>query len=432
MVRFTMKHAVALTILTFVFIVHSFCPVTTSFDSRWTVHLAVSLLHRGDLDLDEYETKLREGQFYAIHQIGGHYYSAFPPGGPVVVVPLVLALEQAMAIAEPVIGYRIISPPLRAMLARDFVSAHDTVELLLASFLVAATAAAVFYVASDFLPVWFAMLPSLVFAFATPAWSTGSRAVWQHTPSMLMLAIALWILVKALQRPCLVQFAALPLAIAYCVRPTNAIAAAVFTVYVALYYRRWLPHWIAWALPVSVAFFWFNLSVYGHPLSPYYRTGPGELLKIPFILAAQLLSPSRGLLVFTPVLVFAVWGAVLAWRSDVRPPLFRYVVAVALLHTLLLSMYHYQWWGGHSYGPRFFTDMMPFLAVLLIPVLQKWRENPTVAAAAVFGILLAVSVMIHARGALSHAVYSWNSRPVDIDKQPSRAWDWSDPQFLRR
>jgi hypothetical protein len=371
-------------------------------------------------------------QFYGVHNIGGRYYSSFPPGAPVVAAPLVLVLEKALAIAEPVIGYRIISPPIRAMLARDFVSAYRTVELVLASFLVAATAAVLFYVALKFLPVSYAAFLALVFAFGTPAWSTGSRALWQHTPSMLMLAIALWLLVKAVERPVFVQFAALPLAIAYCIRPTNAIAAAVFTVYVAIHYRRWLFHWIAWALPAAVAFFLFNVSIYGQPLSPYYRTVPGELLKIPTIAGALLLSPSRGLLVFTPLLVFSIWGAMLAWRSEVRPPLFRYVGIVVALHTLLLSMYSYQWWGGHSYGPRFFTDMMPLLVLLLIPVVQKWRESPSTRVAAVFAALLAVSVLIHARGALHFAVHEWNSRPVDVDKQPSRAWDWSDPQFLRR
>jgi hypothetical protein len=290
----------------------------------------------------------------------------------------------------------------------------------------------VFYVALEFLPAGFAALLAIVFAFGTTAWSTGSRALWQHTPSMLMLAIASWILIKAWKRPFLVQFAALPLAVAYCVRPTNAIAAAVFTVYVAIHYRRWLVHWMAWAAPVAAAFFWFNLSVYGQLLTPYYKIPPGDLLKITSVAAALLLSPSRGLFVFTPLLVFSVWGAVLAWRSDVRPPFFRYVVIVVVLHTFLLSMYSQQWWGGHSYGPRFFTDMMPLAVFLLIPVLQKWRETPRLAPAAVFAALLTISVAIHARGATNFAVHEWNSRPVDVDRQPERAWDWSDPQFLRR
>jgi hypothetical protein len=138
----------------------------------------------------------------------------------------VQGLEYAMAATEPVIGNRNIPPAMRAMLARDFVSSHAAVEVVLASFLVGATAAVIFYIALEFLPISFAASIALIFAFATPAWSTGSRALWQHTPSMLMLAIALWILVKAVERPYLVQFAAFPLAIAYCVRPTNAIAAA--------------------------------------------------------------------------------------------------------------------------------------------------------------------------------------------------------------
>jgi hypothetical protein len=69
---------------------------------------------------------------------------------------------------------------------------------------------------------------------------------------------------------------------------------------------------------------------------------------------------------------------------------------------------------------------------LLIPVVQKWRETPRFVPAAAFAVVLAASVVIHSRGALSVAVHEWNANPLDIDKHPSRAWDWSDPQFLRR
>jgi hypothetical protein len=50
------------------------------------------------------------------------------------------------------------------------------------------------------------------------------RALWQHGPSMLMLTLALWLIVVAHERPWVVQFASLPLAFSYVVRPTNVVS----------------------------------------------------------------------------------------------------------------------------------------------------------------------------------------------------------------
>ena len=40
------------------FVAHVASPIRTSFDSRWAIHTAVSLVYRGDADLDEYEPLL--------------------------------------------------------------------------------------------------------------------------------------------------------------------------------------------------------------------------------------------------------------------------------------------------------------------------------------------------------------------------------------
>ena len=43
--------------------------------------------------------------------------------------------------------------------------------------------------------------------------------------------------------------------------------------------------------------------------------------------------------------------------------------------------------------------------------------------------LLALSIAINGRGALSHATSNWNSA-FDIDSHPERLNDWSNPQFM--
>jgi hypothetical protein len=146
---------------------------------------------------------------------------------------------------------------------------------------------------------------------------------------------------------------------------------------------------------------------------------------------AVLVSPSRGLLIFTPVFLFSIWGMIWSLKTRWRARLSGYLIAVVIAHWLLLGVYFRVWFGGHCYGPRLFTDLTPFFIFFLVPVLLQmresasWRRVPSI----VFMVLLCASVFIHSRGALTIQVYLWNVAPAPVDE--NRVWDWRDPQFLR-
>jgi hypothetical protein len=55
-----------------------------------------------------------------------------------------------------------------------------------------------------------------------------------------------------------------------------------------------------------------------------------------------------------------------ALRTKWRTPLSRYLIAVIVSHWLLLGVYFRNGMGGHSYGPRLFTDLTPFFIFFLI------------------------------------------------------------------
>jgi hypothetical protein len=61
--------------------------------------------------------------------------------------------------------------------------------------------------------------------------------------------------------------------------------------------------------------------------------------------------------------------------------------------------------------------------------MERWRRRRSVELA-VGGTLLILSVVIHARGAMSWDTVLWNYFPVDVDRRPQRLWDWSQPQLL--
>jgi len=144
-------------------------------------------------------------------------------------------------------------------------------------------------------------------------------------------------------------------------------------------------------------------------------------------------SPNRGLFVFSPILLLALYGAWLKLRRD-RTLLDGALVAVVILHWLVISS-HVPWNGGHTYGNRLFADVIPFFAYFLIPVVAALPDPRHVgrrpALAAAFVVLVGISVAIHYRGAYRRVAWDWNRSPVDIDVDPSRIWDWRDLQLLR-
>ena len=410
----------------------------------------LSILDHGDTNLDEFSALIAKEHDYSLECInadgtlirwalcpGGHYYGWYPVAVPNLAAPIVWTLRAAPTrLREWLADLTMIPQERTAFLAGDFIGIRGKVEVLVASFFVGLTTVVIFLIGRLTLPNPYSALLALCFAFATSAWSTASRALWQHGPSMLMLSIALYLLLRADEKPYLVTFAALPVALAYLVRPTNSLFAIAVTIYIAMRHRRYLLRYLLCALPIGVVFVIYNEFIYRRLLPTYFTFHqpppvlPRDASKVLMALAGVLASPSRGLLIYSPIFLFSIWGMVWALRTRWRAPLSGYLIAVIIANWLLLGAYFQNWMGGHSYGPRLLTDLTPFFIFFLIPVLLKtheaahWRPLPL----AVFTALLCASVFIHSRGARAYAVYGWNSTPAN---DLARAWDWRDPQFLR-
>jgi hypothetical protein len=406
-----------------VFAVHVASPVMTSWDSRWSIPTAVSIVREGNTDLDEYRATIAAQDYYGIDRTGGHLRTFFPVGVSLLAVPFV-------AVAD-----RLNAHPAGAPAADTFSIRHAAkLERFIASLVVAAAAVVVFLTASVELPPLPALGLAALFAFGTSAWSVASRALWQHGPSMLLLAIALYLFVRGRARPGMVAYAGIPLALAYVIRPTNAVAVVVFTVLVAWKTPRALPRYVLFAAPIAAAFVWYSAATYGSVVPPYYQ--PARVERSPHFwiaLAGNLVSPARGLFVYTPVFLLCFAGVALKLRRRTFDSLDAALVALCVLHWIVISSFPH-WWGGHSYGPRFFADLLPVFVYFLIPVVQAIRQASGTlrrAAAAGFVALSTIGIAVHARGAIDKAVWRWNAAPVDVDRAPGRLWDFRDPPFLR-
>ena len=187
-------------------------------------------------------------------------------------------------------------------------------------------------------------------------------------------------------------------------------------------------------------FVFYSHFHYGQLLPDYYRANRLIFNVFGTALAGNLISPARGLLVYVPVLLFV--GYLLAryrkFLSHVR--LVWLAAAIIFVHLIVISGFPH-WWGGHSFGPRFTTGLVPWFVLLAILGVQamlqgraqnvhtqrtrSWRLEMVCG-----GALLLLSVIINTLGATSHATWLWNIRPRGIDEHPERLWDWRQPQFL--
>src|SRR6266481_524238 len=122
----------AAALFTIVFTIDALCPVSTMFDSRWTIPVALSLLDHGDTNLDEYHDLIEREQHYAVECVEAdgaislgncnwHYYNWYPVAVPVLASPLVFGLRKIVLLFAPLLAHFVNTsiPVVAAFLAGD-------------------------------------------------------------------------------------------------------------------------------------------------------------------------------------------------------------------------------------------------------------------------------------------------------------------------
>lgn len=435
--------ALAWVLIAFVFIVHDRSPSVTLADSIQFVPAAESLVSARSLDIGwsrqvpggnipEGGGARLHGLYQDPHDPKGTYYPSYPLGPALVAVPVVVARHLLHGLG---VGRSVRS---------ELLDGTWRLERFVASLVVAVTTGVlylmVFAVARDRAarPRAAAAAVALTFAFATPAWSTASRALWQHGPSMLFLSVVLLAAVRSAADDRWVAALGPALGLAFVMRPTNAVPIVAFTVWVSVAHRRRLLPFLAGLAVILVPFALVNLRIYGSVLAPYYRPGAQGNGNPRFLEAmlGNLVSPGRGLFVFSPILFAGVVGLALKIRRHEAGGLDLAVWATILGHWLLISNSE-NWWGGHSIGPRLFSDMVPLLIYAAVPVLLppwppwfEFRRLARMGLAASAGLALLLSLGVQFQGATMHSMWCWNVVPANVDNQPSRVWSLRDPQVL--
>ncbi len=134
-------------------------------------------------------------------------------------------------------------------------------------------------------------------------------------------------------------------------------------------------------------------------------------------------SPARSLWLYAPVLLLAFPGGWMLWRRGA----WRFVLA-ALVTVIVFSVgygliQHTVWWGGWSWGPRYFVPLLPVLLLLALPVLAHVRRYRLWAG--VVGGLALLSVGMQLLG-MAVPTPNYYSEQVALGNTNlfGRGWDW--------
>jgi hypothetical protein len=131
----------------------------------------------------------------------------------------------------------------------------------------------------------------------------------------------------------------------------------------------------------SLPWFIYNYTIFGNPLDfSYKHMDPiiwphlvgkfGTKIPNPFIILRLLIGPYRGLLIYSPVIIFSFIGLWFMYKKYKWESL---LIISLFLSFLLINSSWWAWEGGTSFGPRHLLPTIPFLMIPLVFSLEKIR-----------------------------------------------------------
>ena len=412
------------------------------------VLLSWTLVHERDVDYDEY-TKV-PGRMEVNQMVGmlidpypgpdldreAYFFRACgvstatePPkavrsvGGP----PAPGPNDRVCSIFPPGIGLLAL-PVLLPFAVRDPLPELTTVILAghLAAALIEALATLLLWsILQRFVSARWALGLILLYFLGTSVRTVASQALWQHAGVHLGVSAALWLVLRDAPVSRARELAAgVLLGLGTVVRQTTALAALGLG---GLDPRR-AALVVAGAVVGALPLLAWNAIAFGDPFEQGYGPKPFDT-NLALGLYGLLLSPSRGLFVYAPYLLFAIAALVLAWRRPGVVASRLRGLSLAWLATLLLYAAYAEWWGGRVFGARFLDDLAPVLFAALawgigqgLLAQRAWRLA--------FWAAGAWSLLLFNAAALVYSNERWDMQPENVNFAPERLFDWGDPQWL--
>lgn len=403
---------------------------STGGDARYSLLVSEALITQQTIRLDAYREAIGSQQAveWRLLEKDGRLYYLYPLGSSILAAPLVLPfllMGQSMSVPTN----------------------EDAAQNLLSALMVVAIFLVLDRIGRYYLPPVASLLLAATCVLGSTLMSALGTALWAQDFTVLCVSVCLWLLVKLENKaafPLLPWLLGLFLFLAYLCRPTTAVFIALVLGFLFFKHRRTFWPVALTAFALLVCFSLFSHSEFGLWLPLYYLPRQlGGLLDysgqqatpLPLALYGLLLSPSRGLFIYSPLFLLAILG-VIHYRHTVKQHTLLWLILLwSIAHLLVVARFP-NWWGGFSFGPRLLTDMLPGLVLLTFFAAQGWIREPAKwgrwLALLLFFTAVAISITINSYvGMFSRTMLlsHGHSIPPQVDKAPFLLFDWRFPQF---
>jgi hypothetical protein len=179
------------------------------------------------------------------------------------------------------------------------------------------------------------------------------------------------------------SFTSLSIGISILFRPTNLLALPIWVKSVFDKGARaiWTGIFILFGLIGLALFNWIRFASFSN-------FGYGSETFTPHLLEGLygvLLSPGRSIFIYSPVIILAIPGALMLYKTDKA---FALVCISTVLSYILMAALWDLWDGGWTWGSRLLTPIVPILGFLMAPVIDyAWGKREMIFVILIFSFL---------------------------------------------
>jgi hypothetical protein len=441
--------------------------ILTAYDATPNSLIVLNFLEHHTLHLDRFlnAEAYRGFNYFFVKAPNNHGSSLYPIGPAIVSAPIYVLFYLYLKI---VYWGNLI--PLGDL---AFEPTRYLLEKIAAAILTATSVVIFFQVARSRFNARIALIVTFIFAFATSTWTVSSQGLWQHGPMNLVIISITFAFLQAQRcstaksKAAWLMMAGLGCGLLPGIRPTSLLFVGVAMLWSGCYFRGKTVFLILGAILAALPAALWNWYYFNDAIMGGYKTLQYiyDLNIFPQALAALVISPSRGILIYTPVVLFAFAGC---WSLLSNPklsnpklsnlkrqPIDLWILGLFIAGFGMIANYACTktWYAGSVYGPRFLTDVMPATALMMAYWLQSfagqapgkmvwWRRSWRSAAIGITFILsAALSTSVQFIGAaVGYDGYGhWHDTPIPIEngvpvlhqRAAKRFWDWDDLQIMR-
>lgn len=295
-------------------------PITETSDAMFSMVLSEGIVHHLSTQLNWFQPPGMVGEgstppistaneitgpadLYQLGRVRGNLVYRYPNGSSLLSVPFVAAANAY--------GLSAVTPDGHYSKGGDFV-----IQRLIAALLMAILVALVFCTSTFLLDTKTSLLIAVGVAFGTPVWSEATRQLWSHSWLVFLEGWMIYILLNCEERhrPLPAVVVASLLSWMYFARPTGAVSIICVSVFVFIFYRQAFARFAATGALWFTLFLAYNWTTFGELIPGYYRARI-DFHHAGLSLASNLVSPSRGLFVYVPILALMVYLPARHWKT---------------------------------------------------------------------------------------------------------------------